>query len=169
MQFDKEPGVHVKKLLAKPEFQKVLSFLEKFSEGDRELLIQKINEYRLNVNQAYESVQLIWELQLKDASFSWQELDDAEVDGGQKALPFMKHLRERCYPQSMRRKQRLDNFLHRLSQPRLRWEYKDNFESDEITLRASFRSDDDVAALIQYLQVHRPVIKDLIDFIQNPE
>ncbi|MEK6557130.1 MAG: hypothetical protein AABZ14_02390, partial [Candidatus Margulisiibacteriota bacterium] len=132
MYSEKETNAHLQKLLAKPEFQKVLSFLEKFLKSDREILLQKINEYHLNVNQAYEATQLIWELLLKDASFAWQELDNVEIVGGQKALPFINHLRARCFPEYSRKKQCLDTLLHRLSRPGIRWEYADNFESDDV-------------------------------------
>ncbi|OGI05756.1 MAG: hypothetical protein A2Y40_02710 [Candidatus Margulisbacteria bacterium GWF2_35_9] len=155
------------KTATEPEFLKVSQLLLPKHEKDILEIYDIIINYKLNINQSYELCQIIDELRLKDASFKLDSLLNLEINSANSAQEFMTHIKHIRYPNYMQLKSVLNNALKSIKSSHIRFDYKDNFESDEVSLTASIRAPQDIEKIISELETNKNVITKLLSIIKR--
>lgn len=148
------------------EFQKTLGFIKKYLNKDMNEILKIIKNFRLNANQSYEFVQLLYELQLqKNKSFSIALLESFEPKSSKKSEEFMRFLRRLRYPQYMELKEKLEKSLKKINSKTLTASYRDNFENNCLELCVSIKDSSDIDKICLELKKKKAEIEKLLEII----
>ncbi|MDD5456045.1 MAG: hypothetical protein PHV30_03315 [Candidatus Margulisbacteria bacterium] len=148
------------------EFQKTLGYIKKHLNTDKQKILEIIDNFRLNANQSYEFVQLLYELQLqKNKNFKFALLENFEPKSSKRSEEFMRYLRKLRYPQYMDLKEKLEQSLKKINSSTLKASYKDNFESNCLDLCISLKNPADIDKICLELKKKKAEIENLLEII----